>query len=159
SDNGTAGFRSLEGASLSRDRGWLLPRISATEERIRGQEGDSVEARWNREVVAGLVLAPLSTLRLRGGYGVRDEWASAPTGGASTSQRATSWDGGISARAGQAFSMDGGFTHRVAVSNGVATPTDLAQLALTGGRPGGPLTSELRYDVTQLREAAQIRQL
>ena len=159
SENGTAGFRSLEGASLSRDRGWFLPRVSATEERIRGQEGDSVEARWNREVSAGLVLAPLSTLRLRGGYGVRDEWASAPPGGAPLSRRATSWDGGISARAGQAFSMDGGFTHRLAVSNGVETPTDLAQLAVTGGRPGGPITSELRYDVTELRLAAQIRQL
>ena len=159
SEKGTAGYRSLEGASLSRERGWFLPRVSATEERIRGQEGDSVEARWNREVLAGLVLAPRPTLRFRGGYGVRDEWAAAPPGGLPMSQRATSWDGGISARTGQAFSMDGGFTHRQSVSNGVATPTDLAQLAVTGGRPGGPVTSELRYDVTQLREAAQIRQL
>jgi len=159
SDAGTGGFRSLEGASLSRDRGWLLPHISATQEHIRGQEGDSVEARWNREVVAGLVVVPLPAFRLRGGYGVREEWAAAPAGGSPTSQRATSWDGGISARSGQAFSVDGGFTHRMAMTNGIATPTDLAQLAVMGGRPGGPVTSELRYDVTQLREAAQIRQL
>ena len=159
SDNGIGGFRSLEGVNLSRDRGWFLPRVSASEEHIHGQQGDSVEARWNRELATGLVLAPLSALRFRGGYGVRQEWAAAPPGGAATLQRSTSWDGGVSARSGRAFSMDGGFTHRVAVTNGVATPTDLAQLAVLGGRPGGPVTSELRYDVTQLREAAQIRQL
>jgi hypothetical protein len=154
------GFRSLEGIDLGRDRGWLMPRVSAKEEHIQGQEGDSVATRWNREVQVGLALAPRSSLRLRGGYGVRDESASAPAGGSPTAGHAITWDGGLSAHAGQLLSIDGGFTRRRALArDGVSSPSNLAQLAVSAGRPGAPVTSELRYDGTQLREAAPVREL
>jgi len=74
-------------------------------------------------------------------------------------EHATTWDGGVSARAGTSLSIDGGFTRRRVASASGPQGTDLAQLAVLAGRPGAPVTSELRYDVTQLREPAQVREL
>jgi hypothetical protein len=153
------GYRSAWTLDLARTTGAILPRVAAREERIRGQEGDSVAARESREIVLGLGIAPSPGLRFRGGYGVRDGhvWESALDPG--VSERAETWEGGISARSGASFSFEGGYTRREARTGAAEQATHLAQLAVTGGAPGGPLTSELRYDVTQLREAAQVREL
>jgi hypothetical protein len=153
------GFRSTWSVDLSRATGVILPRIAAREERIRGQEGDSVEARESREVTMGLGFVLSPSLRFRGGYGVRDGhiWESALDPG--TAERAETWEGGVSARAGTAFSLEGGYTHRIARTGLADQSTHLAQLAMTGGSPGGPVASEFRYDVTQLREAARVREL
>ena len=153
------GYRSTWTFDLSRATGAILPRVAAREERIRGQEGDSVAARESREVTVGLGVAPSQGLRFRGGYGVREGhvWESAIDPG--IAEHAETWEGGISARSGSAFSFEGGYTRREARTGTADQTTHLAQLAVTGGAPGGPLTSELRYDVTQLREAAQVREL
>ena len=153
------GARSLWGFDLSREKGRVLPRVSAREERIRGQEGDSVDARASREVLLGLRLLPLSTIQLRGGYAQRQGATVVQFGGPELADHATTWDGGVSARAGTALSIDGGFTRRRVESVAGPQGTDLAQLAVLAGRPGAPVTSELRYDVTQLRESALVRQL
>lgn len=153
------GSRSLWGFELARAKGRVLPRVSAREERIRGQEGDSVDARESREVLVGLGLVPASAIRLRGGYSVRDGAAVVQAGSPAWTDRATTWDGGVSARAGTSLSVDGGFTRRRVVSAAGPQGTDLAQLAVLAGRPGAPVTSELRYDVTQLRESILVREL
>lgn len=153
------GFRSFWGLDLSRESGRVLPRVSAREERIRGQEGDSVDARASREVLLGLRLVPTNAVRLRGGYAVRDGAAFVQLGGPALTDHAITWDGGVSARAGTSLSIDGGFTRRRVASAAGPQGTDLAQLAVLAGRPGAPVTSELRYDVTQLREAALVRSL
>jgi hypothetical protein len=153
------GYRSTWTVDVSRATGVIMPRVAAREERIRGQEGDSVEARESREVTVGLGVAPSGSLRFRGAYGVRDGQVWAFAVDPSVVERAETWEGGISARAGTAFSLEGGYTRRLARTGTVDQSTHLAQLAVTGGSPGGPVTSELRYDVTQLREATQVREL
>jgi hypothetical protein len=153
------GSRSLWGFELSREKGRILPRVSARDERIRGQEGDSVDARASREFLVGLGLVPVPSVRLRSGYTVRDGAAVVEAGGPELTDRATTWDGGISARAGASLSIDGGFTRRRVLSSAGPQGTDLAQLAVLAGRPGAPITSELRYDVTQLRESILVREL
>jgi len=157
--NGDEGLRSLWGFNLSREKGIVMPRVTAREERIQGQSGDSVDARSSRELELGLKLAPVASVRFRGGYGIRDGQTVLVAGGPRTDERATSWDGGVSARAGTSLSIDGGFTRRRVASASGPQGTDLAQLAVLAGRPGAPVTTELRYDVTQLREPAQIREL
>ncbi len=164
---GERGLRSVRGFDLGREKGRVMPRVSAREERIQGQEGDSVDSRENRELQLGLRLAPLASVLIRGGYGLRNGTVVSPPGSAGvpgaeparTEEQATTWDGGVSARAGAAFSIDGGFTRRRVTTAAGAVGTDLAQLALLAGRPGAPVTSELRYDVTQLREPALVREL
>lgn len=153
------GSRSLWGFDVSREKGRILPRVSAREERIEGQEGDSVDARTSREVLVGLRLVPTSSIRLRGGYGVRNATAMIVEGGPGLGERSTTWDGGVSARGGTSLSIDGGFTRRRVASPAGPLGTDLAQLAVLAGRPGAPVTSELRYDVTQLRQSSLIREL
>ncbi|HKW51106.1 MAG TPA: hypothetical protein VJQ53_05165, partial [Candidatus Eisenbacteria bacterium] len=156
---GDPGLRSLWGFDLSREKGPVMPRVTAKEERIQGQEGDSVDSRSSRELALGLKLVPVASLRFRGGYGIRDGQTVQVTGGPRLDERATTWDGGVSARAGTSLSIDGGFTRRRVASASGPQGTDLAQLAVLAGRPGAPVTSELRYDVTQLRESEQIREL
>jgi hypothetical protein len=158
-EGGARGLRSLWGFDLAREKGRVLPRLTAREERIRGQEGDSVDGRSSREVQFGLKLVPGTSVRFRGGYGIRDGTTVLLAGGPRLGERATTWDGGVSARAGTSLSIDGGFTRRRVASASGPQGTDLAQLAVLAGRPGAPVTSELRYDVTQLREPAQIREL
>ena len=156
---GDSGLRSLWGFDLSREKGPVMPRVTAKEERIRGQEGDSVDSRSSRELELGLKLVPVASVRFRGGYGIRDGQTVAVAGGPRSDERATTWDGGVSAHAGTSLSIDGGFTRRRVASASGPQGTDLAQLAVLAGRPGAPVTSELRYDVTQLREPAQVREL
>jgi hypothetical protein len=153
------GWRSLRGFDLAREKGRFLPRVSAREERIRGQEGDSADARSSRELFAGLGLVPVSSIRLRSGFSIRDGAAAVTLGGPVLVERATTWDGGVSARAGTSLSIEGGFTRRRVESSVGPQGTDLAQLAVLAGRPGAPVTSEVRYDVTQLRESVLVRQL
>lgn len=151
------GFRSRWSLDLARDRGAFLPKLTIGEERIQGQEGDSVDARRSRLVNAGIGAKPWESLRLRAGYGWRRDQAES---GASTSAtRVQSWDGGVAARAGDALSFDAAITRRRAESAAGIQATDLAQVSVAGGRPGGPLTGELRYDVTQLREPVLTRSL
>jgi hypothetical protein len=157
--SGNRGSRSLWGFELARERGIVAPRLSAREERIQGQEGDSVDARSSREWLAGLTVAPATAVRLRGGYSIRDGATVATLGGPAALDHSTAWDGGITARAGTSLSIDGGFTRRRVESASGPQGTNLAQLAMLAGRPGAPVTSELRYDVTQLREAALVRTL
>ena len=154
---GGQGLRSLWGGDLGRDRGWFQPRITAREETIRGQDGDSVDARWNRDLGALLSLVPGRSLKLRGSYTRHD--GTVEDGGAVTADNARTWDGGVSARFGVGLSVDGGFSERRAeIATGPQT-THLAQLAVQAGRPGAPVSSELRYDVNQLREAVLVREL
>lgn len=159
SEGGQRGVRSLWGFDVSREKGRVMPRIAVREERIQGQGGDSVDMRSSREIQFGLRLAPSSSIRIRGGYGLRGGEVVPDVGGPGVVERASTWDGGILARSGSSFSIDGGYTRRRAESAGGAQATDLAQLSILAGRPGAPVTSELRYDVTQLREPALIREL
>jgi hypothetical protein len=149
------GRRARWGIDLGRAKGIILPRFSAHEERVQGQEGDSVDARESREVAFGLQVAPRPSMRFRGGYSLRTDGVIVVTGGPTASQASSTLEGGVSARSGPGLSLDAGFTRRRV--GGDNQGSDLAQLALLAGRPGGPVTSELRYDVTSLREPALVR--
>jgi len=169
------GRRARWSIDFARARGTLLPKFSAADERITGQEGDSADARRSRLWSAGLGWSPGASLRLRSSYGWRrdERWGGSAGGSAATEAR--TWEGGIAARAGEVLAADAAFTRRrVAAmagspgsasapgspgSPGSTSAADLAQLLLSGGRAGGPVTSELRYDVTQLREPAVTRAL
>jgi len=154
---GESGLRSRWSLDLARERGAILPKLNVGEERIRGQEGDSVDTRRSRLVNAGVGVKPWDSLRLRASYGWRRDRAESGTQSAST--RARVWEGGVIARAGEALSLDAAVTRRRAQSAAGIQATDLAQVGLSGGRPGGPLTGEIRYDVTQLREPVLTRSL
>ena len=156
-ENGARGLRSRWSLDLARDRGLLLPKLSVAEERIQGQEGDSVDARRSRLVNAGLGAKPWESLRLRAAYGWRRDQTA--TGSAVSATRVRSWEGGVAARAGEALSLDAAVTRRRAQSVAGIQTTDLAQVSVAGGRPGGPLLGEIRYDVTQLREPVLTRSL
>jgi hypothetical protein len=151
------GLRSRWSLDLARERGTFLPKVSAAEERIRGHEGDSADARRSRLLTLGLGLTPSGAVRIRSSYGWRRDHVE--TAGARNVTRARVWEGGVAARAGEALALDAAFTRRRVDLPAGAQASDLAQLALAGGRPGAPITSELRYDVTQLREPRLIRSL
>ena len=153
--NGSAGLRSLLGGDLGRDKGWFQPRITAKDERIEGQDGDSVDARWNRDLGVILRLAPGRALRVRGGYARHD--GSVEDGGGVAEDQAFTWNGGLSARLGGSFPMDGGFTRRPGVLDGSADD-QLAQLALQAAVParrsaGAPL-DESACEALLVREPA-----
>jgi len=172
------GRRERWSLDLARVTGPIQPKLSAADERIEGQEGDSAQTRQSRLWNAGLSWNPSTALRLRSGYGWRRDQVAMPgaalgtgggfagggfaeggsTPGASRSEART-WDGGIAARAGDLFLADASFSRRRVTGTSGPTAADLAQVLLTGGRPGGPVSSEIRYDVTQLREAAVERTL
>jgi hypothetical protein len=152
-----SGRRARWSLDLARATGALLPRISAADERIEGQEGDSADARRGRLWSAGLGWNPSAALRLRSSVGWRRD--ERRFGAAFAATEARTWEGGIAARAGEAFLADASFTRRRVESGSGREASDLAQLLLSGGRPGGPLASELRYDVTQLREPSTTRTL
>jgi hypothetical protein len=154
SGDGRRGRWSLD---FARAAGPLQPRISASRERITGQEGDSADARESRLWTAGLGWNPSASLRVRSSFGWRRD--DARILGIASGTEARTWEGGVAARAGEALLADASFSRRrVAASTG-PTAADLAQLVLTGGRAGGAVSSELRYDVTQLREPAITRSL
>ncbi|HEX7079014.1 MAG TPA: hypothetical protein VF363_11375, partial [Candidatus Eisenbacteria bacterium] len=151
------GLRARWSLDLARQTGRLLPRFSAGEERIHGQEGDSADARRSRLWTAGLGVRPSGALSFRSSYGVRRD--EAVTAGGLGVTKARTLDGGVTARAGAAFSADAAFSRRRVARETGDESADLAQLVLTGGLPRGGLTSELRYDVTQLREPTLSRTL
>jgi hypothetical protein len=74
------------------------------------------------------------------------------------SLRSTAIEGGATVRT-DAWTLDATVAHRVAEGDGVPTETDLAQVALSGGRPGGAVTAEVRWDVSQFREPERLRSL
>jgi hypothetical protein len=150
------GRRARWGFEIARERGAFLPRVSAREERVAGQEGDSADTRRSREVNLGLQVAPGPSVRVRGGYGIRLDGVVWNPGAPEAVHQARTVEGGVVARAGAGLSLDAGFTHR-RIEGSLAQGTDLAQLVVLAGRPGGPVTSELRYTVTQLREAEIVR--
>lgn len=142
---------------FARAVGALQPRVAAAREQIRGQEGDSADSRQSRFWTAGLGWNPAASLRLRSSFGWRrDETRIA---GDFHGTEARTWEGGVAARAGDALLADASFSSRRVTGSTGPAAADLAQLVLTGGRAGGPVSSELRYDVTQLREPAITRSL
>ena len=151
------GHRSKWSLDLARATGTVQPRLLGSIERIAGQEGDSVDARESRVGSAGLGWNPSTAFRLRSAFGWRRD--TSLRAGAWSAAESRTWEGGLAARAGDAFLADASFSRRrVAGTNGPSA-ADLAQLVVTGGRAGGPVSSELRYDVTQLREAQVTRSL
>lgn len=155
---GAGGSRARLSAELARTRGPITPKVTFLEERIRGQEGDSLRARWSREVSGGLGVSSGAALKLHGAYTLRLERRDDATGGEADA-RAGTWEGSASLRPHAALSLDLGFTRRRLRDHGVGTASDLGSLALLLGRPAAPVTSELRYDVTQLREPALTRRI
>ncbi|HYJ33231.1 MAG TPA: hypothetical protein VE326_08425 [Candidatus Binatia bacterium] len=151
------GRRSKWSLDFARVTGPLQPRLSVALERIAGQEGDSADARSSRLWSAGLGWSPGAALRLRSSVGWRRDEARIL--GVSNGTEARTWEGGVAARAGDAFLADASFSRRRVAGSKGPSAADLAQLVLTGGRAGGPVSSELRYDVTQLREPAVTRSL
>ncbi|HSQ59948.1 MAG TPA: hypothetical protein VLT84_05905 [Acidobacteriota bacterium] len=167
---GGRGLRSRWNVDLGRDAGFFQPKIRTGVERISGAEGDSLARRTSRFASTALVVAPGARVRLRGGVTWRhDRDSPAPGDGsgsggggvnpaAERSIRSTSIEGGATLRA-DAVTLDASLAHRRASGDGVPTGTDLAQMTLTGGRAGGPVTSELRWDVSQFREPERVRTL
>jgi hypothetical protein len=151
------GARTRTSAELARERGVLRPRVRFLEERIDGQEGDSVRARRSRELGGAIAIDRGPSLQLRGGYTRRLERRDADAG--RTDARAGTWEAAATVRSGAALLLDLGVTSRRARDHGVATASDLASLALLAGNPGGPVSSEIRYDVTQLREPVLVRRI
>lgn len=151
------GRRARWALDFARARGVFLPKLSAADERIAGQEGDSVDARRSRLWTAGLGWNPGARLQMRSSFGWRRD--ERRLGAATSSTEARTWEGGITARAGDLFAADAAFTRRRVDAAAGAQASDLAQIYLNGGRPGGPLNSEIRYDVTQLREPTLTRAL
>jgi hypothetical protein len=148
------GGRTRTSAELGRGRGALRPSLRVVEERIAGQEGDSVRARRGREAGASLVWSG-PALTFRTAYTHRTERREAA--GGPTSAREGTWEGAATIRRGAAFLLDLGVTQRRSVDAGQAHRSDLASLAVLAGRPGAAFSSELRWDVTQLRERRLIR--
>ncbi|MGE5179124.1 MAG: hypothetical protein ACM3PF_08540 [Bacteroidota bacterium] len=156
-DGMAEGRRSRWSLDVARAQGALQPKLSAADERIAGAGGDSVDARRNRLWSAGLAWVPGAAFRIRSAYGWRrDETRLADTLSAAVSR---TWEGGVAARAGDALRADASFSRRRVAGTRGASAADLVQLVLGGGRAGGPLSSELRYDVTQLREPVVTRSL
>jgi len=152
----TDGSRSRFAANLAHDRGAIRPRFFWSDERIRGQEGDSVPARSNREWSAGLGLVPRPKVEFRASYGERLDRRADPLTGI-TEVTARTWETGLSARPRSALSLDMGWSRRRVSEAGARTDADLAQLAVLAGNPGAAVTSELRYDATQLRQPDVVR--
>jgi hypothetical protein len=137
-------------AELGRGRGAIRPKLRYLEERIAAQEGDSARARRSREAGASLGWVAGPALTVRTAYTWRQEHRDELTGPALA--RGGTWEGAATIRRGAGFLLDLGVTQRRAVDAGRVTRNDLASLALLAGRAGAPLSSELRWDVTQLRE-------
>ncbi len=154
----TSGSRARLQLDLARQRGFVTPRVHWADERIEGQEGDSIPQRRSREWSAGLGIAPVSRVNLRASYGERVDRRGDPLLGLVPTSAAT-WEAGLSARARASLSMDMGWTRRRVNDPSGGSASDLAQLAVLAGAPGSAFTSELRYDATQLREPQVIRRV
>jgi hypothetical protein len=151
------GRRERWSVDLARSSGAILPRFSAADEQIAGQEGDSADARSSRLWTAGLGWNPSAALHVRSSVGWRRD--ASRFGATLDATEARTWEGGIAARAGEQLLADASFSRRRVEGGAGLQTSDLAQLLVSGGRPGGPLSSELRYDVTQLREPSIVRTL
>ncbi|MBI4364288.1 MAG: hypothetical protein HY568_02565 [Candidatus Latescibacteria bacterium] len=152
------GSRSRLSLDLLRTRGAVTPRFRLVDERIAGQEGDSIPERQSRDWETGIGVAPSARVKLRAGYGERIDRRGDPSEGLARSRR-TAWEAGVSARAKTSFSLEMGWSRRRTWEPGGFVASDLAQLALLAGAPGAPLSSELRYDATQLREPQTLRRI
>jgi hypothetical protein len=152
---GGQGSRRRTAGELLRDRGVVRPRLRFLEERVEGREGDSLRARRSRELGAYLAIEGGPSLRLGGGYTRRLERRDADEGIAEGS--AGTWEAMASVRSGPALTLDLGVTSRRVSDDGRTSASDLASVALLAGRPGSAASSELRYDVTQLREPTLVR--
>src|SRR5205085_9758196 len=106
----------------------------------------------------GLAIAPVKRVTLRTSYGERVDRRGDPLL-TLVPTRAATWEAGLSAHALSSLSVEMGWTRRRVADPGTTQASDLAQLALLAGTPGGAFTSELRYDATQLREARVIRRV
>jgi len=152
------GSRSRFAADLAHDKGAIRPRFSWSDERIRGQEGDSVPSRANREWSLGLGVVPRAKVQLRASYGERLDRRADPLAGIAEVYART-WETGLSARARSALLFDMGWSRRRVSDGGARSDADLARLAVLAGSPSGALTSELRYDATQLRQPDVVRRI
>lgn len=153
-----SGSRSRLSFELARATGFLRPRVRLLDERIAHQDGDSIPERRSREWGAGLGVAPTSQVALRAGYTERRDRRGDSARGLRDSRGAT-WEAGLSARSRASLSAELAWTRRRIADAGGTSATDLAQLALLAGAPGSALTSELRYDATQLREPETTRRV
>jgi len=159
------GLRSRWSVDIGRDRGLIQPRLRGGTERVAGADGDSLARRESRFASSALVLAPNAAVRLRGGVTWRDDRETALGAGfggtGPTDERALrsiAIDGGATIRSDH-LTIDATVAHRRARRDDVVSETDLAQVRLTGGRAGGPVTSELRWDISQFREPERLRSL
>jgi hypothetical protein len=164
--DGGRGLRARWSLDLGRDRGVVQPRFRAGTERVAGAEGDSLARRSSRTTSGSLALVPSTRIRFRAGMTWRRD-ADAPRApepgnpaGADgwRTVRSRAFDGGATVRT-DAVSVDASIARRRSRGEEGTTDTDLAQLVLAGGRAGGPLTSEIRWDVSQVREPERQRSL
>ena len=155
---GESGSRDRLGFDLVRPRGFVAPKVHFLDEVIRHQEGDSIPERRSREYTLGLGVTPASRVNLRASYGERVDRRGDPAIEL-VPTRAATWEAGISAHARASLSMELGWTRRRVADPRGLTASDLAQLAILCGAPGGAFTSEIRYDATQLREPQVIRRV
>lgn len=158
---GGAGRRARWGLDLGRDRGMIQPRLRAGSERVSGAEGDSVARRDTRFASSSVVVSPVAAMRFRGGVTWRRDLEAPVAVDAAEgdrSLRSVAFDGGATVRS-DLVTVDASLARRRSRGASSNTDTDLAQVVLTGGRAGGPLTSEVRWDVSQVREPERQRSL
>lgn len=156
-----AGRRARWGLDLGRDRGVVQPHLRAGSERVSGADGDSVARRDTRFASSSVVLSPATAMRFRGGVTWRRD-LEAPLevnlSQGDRTRRSVAFDGGATVRA-DLVTVDASLSRRRSRGASGGTDTDLAQVVLTGGRAGGALTSEVRWDVSQVREPERQRSL
>jgi hypothetical protein len=164
------GIRSRWSLDLGRDRGVVQPRVRGGVERVAGAGGDSLARRQSRFASSTIAVAPSAAVRLRGGvtwrhdreapasFGLVVVGPSSAGGGDDRTIRSVAVDGGATIRSDH-VTLDASIARRRARLDGVRSETDLAQVRLSGGRVGGPVTSELRWDISQFREPERLRSL
>jgi len=163
---GGHGLRSRLNFELGRERGLVQPRVRAGTERVSGADGDSLARRSSRFASSTLAIIPSGAVRLRGGVTWRHDLESDLASAASIaspvqaerSLRSLAFDGGATVRA-DIVTVDASLARRRARAATGGTDTDLAQVVVTGGKPGGIVTSEVRWDVSQVREPERERTL
>ncbi len=155
---GESGSRARLLFDLARQKGPVTPRVRLVDERIAGQEGDSIPVHRSREWSMGMGVAPVSRVNLRASYGERTDRRGDPAI-EMIPTRAATWEAGFSARSRASLSVEMGWTRRRVVTAASVSATDLAQVSILAGAPGSAFTSELRYDATQLREPQTIRRV
>ncbi len=156
-----SGRRSRWNVELGRDRGFVQPRFRAGDDRVTGADGDSLARRATRFASGSVVIAPSTAMRFRGGVTWRrdvDALRVTLLPDADRALRSIAIDGGATIRS-NAVTVDASLARRRSRASSGGADTDLAQVVLTGGRVGSALTSEVRWDVTQVREPERRRAL